>query len=196
MFLTNEELDQIVNALGIPLPIRGVERQLNCAYKNQTLNANQILRDIETGRLVIRPDRVCWEILRNNTPDACVYDYVFILRDNAFFECFDPFFFIQEYELSDKGIDTVNKEIAVKTIYDCLMEIGEDAMRIAANEAGVGERWYNDHRFKLRCEASKFVDDVLARHVRLASGRNQKEVFVLTISLFIQKHLGPDKEAK
>ena len=118
------------------------------------------------------------------------------LRDSAFYDIFDPLFFVQEYELNDKGIDIGNKRKAAESIYDCLVEIAEEAMCEAAIEAGKDEQWYKEHRLVFRHLVLETVNGVISLKQKYVNERNQKDGFISTFKSDIHRFLNTDEEGK
>ena len=180
MSLTNEELNQITRSLGIELPREGIEEHIKRAYGNRPWNVNQVLNDIATCDLTIRPGKTFWEILNRHCSFIPEYDYILGFRSNTFYDSVDLDWLIYKYGLSDKTIDISNKKRATEEIYACLMEIAESTMRAFARESkeGISEQWYNMHHFELLSRASVVIDERIIRKPPLAGSFDKKQELI------------------
>lgn len=179
MNLTQEELNQIINTLGIELPRESLEEHLIRVYGTR-LDAAQVLNDIESGRLSICPDISCREILSSREQYAHECDYAFYFRTNNLMDCEHLETIAERFALFDNENDFCNlgNLRLAKTIRDNLVRIAIDTMRETAQEVGDSATdWYNEHSAILSFLAFDFVENWVF-HGTLFSENHSRSGFI------------------
>ena len=178
MNLTTEELRKINNALGIELPRESLEEHLNRAYGTSPENINQVIDDITTCQLTMRPGKVFWDILGDTF--SYIPNYILGFRSDNYYNLVDLDFLVREYKLDENAINMSDKKIATEEIYTILMTLADNTMVEIARDPNenVDEQWYHEHRFDLLDMASWFVDCMIINSPPLTGGCPKREAFI------------------